>query len=50
MVAVYKTEGFHRVMVKRVLEGNIVSVIYVDFGTVDNVKVKRVFDIVIPNT
>ena len=38
MVAVYKTEGFHRVMVKRVLEGNIVSVLYVDFGTVDKVK------------
>ena len=37
MVAVYKTEGFHRVMVKRVLEGDIVSVLYFDLGTVDKV-------------
>ena len=42
MVAVYKTEGFHRVMVKRVLEGNIVSVLYFDLGTVDKVKVKDI--------
>ena len=42
MAAKYKYEGFHRVMVKRMLEGNMVSVLYVDFGTVDKVKLKDV--------
>ena len=37
MVAPYKTEGFHMVMVKRMLKSEMVSVLYVDFGTLDKV-------------
>ena len=42
MVAPYKTEGFHRGMDKRVLKSEIVSVLYVDFGTLDKVRLKDI--------
>ena len=42
MAAKYQYEDNHRVMVKRVLEGNIVSFLYVDFVTVGKAKLKDV--------
>ena len=40
MVAPYKLEGYHRVMVKRMMKNDMVSVLFVDFGTVDKVRLK----------
>ena len=39
IVAQYKIEGFLRVMVRRV-KNEMVSVVYVDFGTLDKVRLK----------
>ena len=41
-MAPYKTEGFHMVMVKRMLKSEMVSVLYVDFGTLDKVRLKDI--------
>merc|ERR1712179_223836 len=35
MVAPYKSEGYHRVMVRRMMKNDMVSVLFVDFGTID---------------
>ena len=40
MAAPYKLEGYHRVMVKRMMKNDMVSILYVDFGTVDKVSLK----------
>ena len=42
MAAKYRCDIYHRVMVKRVLEGNMVSAFYIDFDTVDKSKRKDV--------
>jgi len=38
MAAIYKSEGYHRVIVRRVLKNEMISVLYVDYGTIDKVK------------
>merc|ERR1719376_1188279 len=40
MVAPYKSEGYHRVMVRRMMKNEMVSVQFVDFGTIDKVRLK----------
>ena len=40
MVAPYKSEGYHRVIVKRMIKGDYIGVLLVDFGTVDKVRLK----------
>jgi len=40
LAARYKTGGFHRVLVVKVIDDAVVKLFYVDFGTVDNQKVK----------
>ena len=40
MVAPYKSEGYHRVMVRRMMKNNMVSVLYVDFGTIEKVRLR----------
>ena len=40
MVAPYKSEGYYRVMVKRMIIGDNISVLFVDFGTVDKERLK----------
>ena len=40
MVAPYKSEGYHRVMVRRMMRNKMVSVQFVDFGTIDKVRLK----------
>ena len=40
MVAPYKSEGYHRVMVRRMMKNDMVCVIFVDFGTTDKVRLK----------
>ena len=40
MVAPYKLEGYHRVMVRKMMKNDMVCVLYVDFGTVDKVRLK----------
>ena len=40
MVAPYKSEGYHRVMVRRMMKNDMVSVLFVDFGTIDKVSLK----------
>lgn len=40
MVAPYKSEGYHRVMVRRMMKNDMVSVLFVDFGTIDKVRLK----------
>ena len=42
MVAPYKLEGYHRVMVRRTLKNDLIIVLFVDFGTVDKVRMKDV--------
>ena len=42
MDAPYKTEGFHRVMVRRMLKREMVRVLYVDFGNLDKVRLKDI--------
>ena len=41
LAATYKTEGYHRVMVIKVVDISVVSLFYVDYGTVENQKVKH---------
>jgi len=41
LAATYKKEGYHRVMVIEVVDINVVKIFYVDYGTVENQKVKN---------
>ena len=38
MAAIYKSEGYHRIIVRKVLKNEMISVLYVDYGTIDKVK------------
>jgi len=40
MAAIYKSEGYHRVIVRRVIKNDMISVLYVDYGTIDKVKLQ----------
>ena len=41
LAARYQTGGFHRALVIRVVDSSVVRLFFVDYGTVDNQKVKH---------
>ena len=40
MVAPYKSEGYHRVIVRRIMKNGMVSVLNVAFGTIEKVRLR----------